>query len=364
MKIINKNFLILSCVAIFCCACANKGYRYSSENNNANKNMKSGIKNNYVIYDKLMQIQAEEFLKNMPSDLQHLQAVAIAKAINGDNKDLQQIRVSRNKAPEISDNVRVKMLTKTLRLYESKDSDGKLLPVLIYLHGGGWTFGSLNSCGRFCNALAASGKIRVIAVEYRLAPENPFPMSLYDCMEAALYVSEHAAQLGVLSNAIAMGGDSAGGNLAVATALSPKCKDLINALVLFYPVTKVYDDESESWKKYGKGYGLDSEVMNEFNRAYVGDNNAKDTIISVGLCTEETLQQLPRTLLVAAGHDVLCDQGKEFAYKMGDNIVRYEFKNAIHLFITVPGQDKAFEEAVNLTLNFISEDKNNFNKNI
>ena len=71
-----------------------------------------------------------------------------------------------------------------MRIYEPKDGSAGRLPVLLYLHGGGWTFGSINSCGRFCNAMAASGKMRVIALDYRLAPEHPYPAGLDDCIGA------------------------------------------------------------------------------------------------------------------------------------------------------------------------------------
>ena len=302
----------------------------------------------------LMHIQADEFLRNMPSDLQHKQTMAILKAIDGDNKELMAVRNSRNTQPRYADNVETKMITPTMRLYEPKGSQNQRLPVLLYLHGGGWTFGSINSCGRFCDAMAASGEMRVIALDYRLAPEHPYPEGLDDCIAAVNYIINHATELHIDAGHITIGGDSSGGNLALATALSETCRGKIESLVLFYPVTKAFDDGSDSWQQYGKGFGLDAEIMNAFNRAYTINADNRSTAISVGLCRDEELDILPRTLLIAAERDILRDQGLALAERMCGKIQRIEYQGAVHLFITVPGQDMAFNRAVKDAIRFIS----------
>lgn len=175
------------------------------------------------------------------------------------------------------------------------------------------------------------------------------------------YACEQAEFLGIDTKHIFLGGDSSGGNLAIACALHPSCVGSINSLLLFYPVTKACDDHSTSWKSYRKGYGLDAEIMEEFNRAYIGEYDAVNPQISVGLCENEALQYLPNTLLIAAGRDILCDQGKEFARRVGDKVTRIEFPEAVHLFITVPGRDKAFEYAVQLSVNYLTE-RNSFER--
>lgn len=302
----------------------------------------------------LMRIQADEFLRNMPSDLQHKQTMAILKAIDGDNKELMAVRNSRNTQPKYSDDVKTKMITPTMRLYEPKGSQVQRLPVLLYLHGGGWTFGSINSCGRFCDAMAASGKMRVIALDYRLAPEHPYPEGLNDCITAVNYIIDHAAELHIDANHITIGGDSSGGNLSLATALSATCRGKIESLLLFYPVTKAFDDGSESWQQYGKGFGLDAEIMEAFNRAYTINADKRCSAISVGLCSDEELNMLPRTLLIAAERDILRDQGVALAERMHGKIQRIEYQGTVHLFITVPGQDMAFDRAVKDAIRFIS----------
>lgn len=311
------------------------------------------VQNDHVVADSVMRTQADSFLRNMAPDLQHLQTVAVREAIAGDNTRLMAVRNARNAQPKVSENVAVRMLTPTLRLYEPKDGKDERLPLLIYLHGGGWTFGSLNSCGRFCDAMAATGKMKVLAVDYRLAPEHPYPAGLDDCEDAVAFARQYADTLGVLPDRITIGGDSSGGNLAVATALSGRCVGMVESLVLFYPVTKAFADGSRSWTLYGKGYGLDAEIMDAFNDAYTQGTDARRTEISVGLCDEATLRSLPRTLLVAAERDILCDQGKEFAQKVGSKVERKEYPGAVHLFITVPGQNAAFHQAVDDATEFI-----------
>lgn len=301
----------------------------------------------------LMHAQADNFLRNMPPDLQHRQTSAILKAIDGDSNDLMAVRNLRNVQPKYSDNVETRMITDNMRIYEPKDSHDRRLPVMLYLHGGGWTFGSINSCGRFCNAVAASGAVRVVALDYRLSPEHPYPAGLNDCISAVKYIMAHADELLIDASHITLGGDSSGGNLALATALSEECRDKIESLLLFYPVTKAFDDGSPSRQLYGKGYGLDAEIMDAFNSAYTINADARSADISVGLCNDADLHTLPRTLIVAAERDILCDQGRALAERMGNGARRIEYKGTVHLFITVPGQDIAFEKAVKDAVSFI-----------
>lgn len=302
-----------------------------------------------------MREEADAFLRAMPQGLQADQARAVTRAIEGDDTALRAVRAARNQPPTLSANVAVRELSATLRLYEPVGTEeGRPLPLLIYLHGGGWTFGSINSCGRFCDAMAATGRVKVLAVDYRLAPEHPYPCGYRDCVEAVKYALARAAELGIDPGRIVVGGDSAGGNLAVATALDPECVGKIEALVLFYPVTRAFADGSASWERYGEGYALDTALMNRFNRAYAPRIPSGDSRIDVGLASAEELAVLPRTLLVAAGRDILRDQGLEFARRLpAGKARRVEFPGAVHLFITVPGQETAFRRSVTLATDFI-----------
>lgn len=304
-----------------------------------------------TINNALMRAEADAFLQQLPPGLQQKQADAVRRATKGNLSPLEKVRNARNTAPSYSENVRVTELSPSLRFYEPKGAQ-QPLPLLIYLHGGGWAFGSLNSCARFCNAIAKSGKVKVLAVNYPLAPEHPYPAGLDSCVAALLFAHEHADSMGVDKNHISVGGDSSGGNLAIATALSDRSKTLIHSLVLFYPVTLAYNDHSPSWNTYGKGFGLDADLMEAFNAAYTTQKAASHPFISVAL-NENAPSLLPRTLLIAAGRDILCDQGRTFAEVMGSKLTRIEYAEAVHLFITVPGQNCAFNTAVKQTLHFL-----------
>ena len=179
------------------------------------------------------------------------------------------------------------------------------------------------------------------------------PEGLDDCISAVNYIIDHAAEPHIDGNHITIGGDSSGGNLALATALSETCCGKIESLLLFYPVTKAFDDGSESWQQYSKGFGLDAEIMEAFNRAYTINADNRCSAISVGLCSDEELNMLPRTLLIAAERDILRDQGLNLAERMCGKIQRIEYKGAVHLFITVPGQKTAFDRAVKDAIGFI-----------
>ncbi len=303
--------------------------------------------------DSLMRVEADTFISNLPDGLQQKQKSAIKSAINGDTAALRRVRNSRNAEAELSTGVKATYLNHSMRLYEI-ENDTTTLPLLIYLHGGGWTFGSINSCSRFCDAIAASGAARVLAIDYSLAPESPFPAALNDCTAALEYAHTNAAILKTTPALISIGGDSAGGNLAVAAAL--KCGFLpVRSLILFYPVTKAYADDSESWNKYGHGYGLDADLMAEFNKAYTIGTSPHNPLISISSAKTENLAKLPPTLLVGAGRDILRDQGKEFADRLPGIVRRVEFPGAVHLFITVPGQPTAFKKAVELSINCLSK---------
>lgn len=302
--------------------------------------------------------EADTFLAGIPRELQARQAEAIRLAIQGDTEALNQVRHSRNTSSPLPDGISATYLTPRLRLYMPTAKADSARPVLVYFHGGGWTFGSINSCSRFCGELAARAGIVVLAVDYALAPESPFPHGLNDCIDAVRFAMQHADEWGSASHLVSAGGDSAGGNLAIAAALSMLRSDTVplRSLVLFYPVTLAYADHSESWQRYGSGFALDSELMTTFNQAYASREAAHHPFISVAHAPDELLSQLPPTLLVAAERDILCSQGKEFTRRLnqlGVNINRYEFPAAVHLFITVPGQPLAFDYALSLTASFL-----------
>lgn len=304
-----------------------------------------------------MQRDETAFLQSMSPTLQHTQALAVRAAMQGDARTLQQIRESRNVPPTLPEGVKAVTLTPTMTLFRSTQPTHAPRPVLLYLHGGGWCFGSINSCTRFCAAVAKRANICVVALNYRLAPEHPYPAPLDDCRTAFNYLKGHAAEFGGDTTRVSIGGDSAGGNLAIATAMTVGSKNRVHSLIPIYPVTELFTRPTSSWRTYAQGYGDDAELLEAFNEAYAA-GQAHNPLVSVGLAPDEALQQLPPVLLISAGHDILFDQTAAWAQRLqslAHPLSYHVFPTATHLFITVPGQSTAFSEAVRLTSEFLRE---------
>ena len=311
--------------------------------------------------------EADRFLSRMPRDLQQRQERAIRRAMEGDATELQQVRAGRNADVARHPAVEVEEVSPVLRLYTPRQRGEEPLPLLVYLHGGGWTIGSIRSCARFCTELAATGRAMVLAVEYRLAPEYPFPAGLDDCVEAVRTARLRASEWGSAAAMVSVGGDSSGGNLALATALRllEAGEEVPRSLVLFYPVVSAWNDGSPSWQRYAHGAALDGSLMEAFNEAYCRGTGGltdvdphRDMLVSPSVAPDSVLRKLPPTLLVAAERDILCSQGEAFAHrssKLGVNVRRKELAGSVHLFITVPGQDAAFRRAVEEAAAFLKK---------
>ena len=316
--------------------------------------------------------EADDLIDEMADGLQDHQADAIYHAMRGMGGELATIRNVRNSPStslggveriDIEGDGRARGMK--MRLYKPGKKTSKALPLLVYFHGGGWTFGGLESCASFCESLAATGNLMVLAVDYRLAPENSFPAGLNDCEGSVEYAMTHAEEWGSRPDLVSVGGDSAGGNLALASAMQLSDRKgvpaKIKSIVLIYPVVKSYNDKSASWKKYSRGYGLDGRLMEAFNEAYAGgagklNEMMKNPKFSPAHAADSDLRKLPPVLMIAAERDILCDQGKEFAIhlkNLGNKVERIEFPGAIHTFATVKGQPTAFNKAVELTSLFI-----------
>lgn len=312
--------------------------------------------------DDRMQLEADTFLLRLSAAAsQERQRQAIMSAIAGDDSALRALREARNAVatPPVP-GVLTQEIGDGLLLYRREEAapQPSAAPLLIYLHGGGWTIGSPATCARFCARLCQRFGIAVLAVDYPLAPEHPYPAALDACVAAMGRARRDAAAWGCDPARISVGGDSAGANLAIATALrlAAAGEHWLSALLLYYPVVKAWRDASPSWRHYGEGCALDSELMAAFSLAYAGDE-PQHPEISVALADNDLLALLPPTLTVAAGRDILADQGEDFTLRLrhlGVKARRVVFPSAVHLFITVPGQPTAFETAVELGGDFLS----------
>lgn len=182
-------------------------------------------------------------------------------------------------------------------------------PIIVYYHGGGWVFGNPDYADGGCRYLTASAHSIVISVDYRLAPEFPFPIPVQDSYDAFLWAVENASTLHGNASKMYVAGDSAGGNIAAVVSQWSVAKNgpKITGQALIYPVTNTNFNTS-SYEKFGKGYGLDRDGMIWFTKQYIGDSN-ESINPSVSPLLAEDFQSLPRTILIAAEYDVLLDEG-------------------------------------------------------
>jgi acetyl esterase len=209
------------------------------------------------------------------------------------------------------------------RLYVAEPSPaGEPAPLLVYYHGGGWVIGDLDTHDGVCRLLASAAGVRVLSIGYRLAPEYPFPQPIEDAWAAFEWAVANAAVLGADPARIAVGGDSAGGNMAaVVSHMAVDAGGTRPAMqLLFYPVTDAADD-TRSRRLFPEGFVLTRADMDKFEAAYLPPGaDPSDQRISVLKCPD--LHNLPTAYVATAGFDPLRDEGEAYALKMRDCGVR------------------------------------------
>ena len=199
-----------------------------------------------------------------------------------------------------------------VRVYASER--GGVRPALIYFHGGGFVFGNLDTHDAVCRALAKESGAVVISVDYRLSPEHKFPAAVEDSHAVTVWVAANAERLGVDARRIAVGGDSAGGNLA--TVIAMRCRDAggpaLASQVLLYPVTDFSSFETASHQELGEGYFLTRAAMEWFCGHYLASADlARHPEASPLLAPN--LRGLPPALVITAEFDPLRDEGEAYA---------------------------------------------------
>src|SRR5476651_2331709 len=228
----------------------------------------------------------------------------------------------------------------SVRLYRpDKASPEAKLPGLLYAHGGGWVFGNLDSHDVLCAQLAIEAGIAVMAVDYRLAPETRFPGAFDDVVSGLQWLAANGPAVGIDPSKLAVGGDSAGGNLAAAVAIwardnkGPK----LRMQLLAYPVTDGVE-RTESYTLFYEGYGLGGATMEWFFDHYLPDKNARhDWRLSP--IRAASLANLPPALVITAGYDPLRDEGRAYAWRLqkeGTVADLVEFGGMMHGFLSSP----------------------------
>jgi len=189
-------------------------------------------------------------------------------------------------------------------------------PLLVYFHGGGWVVGDLDTHDSACRFLATEAELPVLSVEYRLAPEHPFPAPVEDAHAAFRWVVENAASLGADPARIGVGGDSAGGNMAaVICCLARDEGERLPAMqLLLYPATDG-TRHRPSRRLFADGFHLTAEDMDWFEARYVPEKDLLDDP-RVSVLLTESLSGLPPAYVATAGFDPLRDEGEEYASRL------------------------------------------------
>ena len=214
-------------------------------------------------------------------------------------------------------------------------------PGLVFFHGGGWVVCDLDTHDTTCRSLARQAGAVVVAVDYRLAPEHRFPAAVVDCDAATRWVAANAQRLNIDPRSIAVGGDSAGGNLAAVIAL--KFRDeggpALALQVLVYPVTNLASFDTPSYQEFADGYYLTRAEMEWFRGHYLGSAEEGLNPNASPLLAPD-LRGLPAALVITAECDTLRDEGEAYARRLaeaGVDVTCTRYAGMVHPFFSLPG---------------------------
>jgi acetyl esterase len=238
-----------------------------------------------------------------------------------------------------------KLAVRSYRPAGAKD----VLPALVYFHGGGWTIGDLDTHDVVCRQLAVGAGCAVFSVDYRLAPETPFPAAVEDCIAATRHVHENHSSLNIDKARIAVGGDSAGGNLAAVVALH--ARDAGGPPIVFQLLVYPATDQRcalPSHEKNGQGYLLTREAIDFFRACYLPDSKVwNDWRASPLLAASHA--RLPPAYVLTAGYDPLVDEGRAYAERLeksGVPVTYREYPDMVHGFLLFGGALDTANQAV------------------
>ncbi|MER8828601.1 alpha/beta hydrolase [Mesorhizobium sp. M0938] len=235
-----------------------------------------------------------------------------------------------------------------LRIYRGQGAATTGAPALLYLHGGGWVIGNLDSHDEICRWLANMAACVVVSLGYRLAPEHKFPAAIEDCRAALSFMQDGAGDLGIDPRRIAAAGDSAGGNLAAVLCLLARGdKNPPAAQLLFYPNTDA-SQAADSYRRFAEGYGLTSATMAWFRDHYIRDAMDIDDW-RVSPLRAASLAGIAPAFVAIAGHDILADEGEAYAKRLLDDgvpVVLRRWPGQIHGFVSMGRHGPAARQAV------------------
>ncbi len=225
------------------------------------------------------------------------------------------------------------------RLYRAT-AGSEILPLIVFFHGGGMVLGNLDSHDQTCRSLCAGAGCAVLAIDYRLAPENKFPAAPDDCLAAVRWAAANAASLGADPARLAVAGDSAGGNLAAVTALRLRDEGgpQLRGQLLIYPMTDWHDPPTPSALENAEGYFLSRNDMVWFWEQYVATEEDGTHHYAAPLRAKD-LSGLPPALVITAEYDPLRDEGESYAERLkaaGVPTQATRYDGVIHGFFSMP----------------------------
>lgn len=232
---------------------------------------------------------------------------------------------------------------------DASDANGHALPLLVFFHGGGFVACGIDTHANLCRTLAARARTLVLSVDYRLAPEARFPAAAHDALAAVQWAAAHAAELGAVPGALAVAGDSAGGNLAAVCAQQLRGEVAIAHQLLLYPVLD-NAHEHPSYETYGSGHLLDADLMRWFRNQYFEPQADRASPLASPLGTERLEQVAPATI-VSAECDPLRDEAEHYAARLaqaGVSVTLVRWPGQMHGFASMLGVLDAASAALDL----------------
>jgi acetyl esterase/lipase len=228
-----------------------------------------------------------------------------------------------------------------VRIYWPPTTSGDVLPVVVFFHGGGFVVGDLDTHDGTCRQHAVGADAIVVSVDYRLAPEHPYPAAVEDAWAATLWVAEHAAEIGADPARIAVAGDSAGGNIAA--VMAQRARDNAGPQLVFqllwYPST-LWDSSLPSFTENADAPILDVKSVGDFSRWYAGEVDLSDPPAGMAPGRAENLAGLPPAYIGVAGHDPLRDDGARYGELLaaaGSPAVVHNAKTMVHGYLGYAG---------------------------
>lgn len=225
-----------------------------------------------------------------------------------------------------------------IRIYADRGTRNR--PAVLYYHGGGWVLGNLDTHDKVTRYLAAGSSCVVVSVNYRLAPEHPFPAAVEDAYAALQWVSTNAETIGVDPLRIAVAGDSAGGNLAAVVSLLARDRKgpPISCQALIYPVTDLSSLNTSSYRQFAEGFLLTKEGMEWFRSHYLPKMEDWNHPYASPLLAQDH-RNLPLAIVITAQFDPLRDEGEAYAEKLrqaGVPVRLFRYDGMIHGFVSFP----------------------------